>query len=192
MPRRPRATTTTCGPVIAEQAVHVCVTRPREPGPALRHSEQACDVLRRAAASDRESLYALYLNNQNQVLGVEEIAKGGTGAVEFSVGEAFRGALVAGAPAVIVGHNHPSGNPEPSPADEDLTRRLIAAGKLVGVKVLDHVIVAEKGCHSFQRTGAIAGLEGLGDVGPTTQAAEASPERCPVREPEPSGTRRRR
>jgi len=68
----------------------------------------------------------------------------------------FRPALREAAAAIVLVHNHPSGDPTPSPEDRELTRRLASAGNLLGVPVLDHVIVAERGFASLREDGEIA------------------------------------
>ena len=67
--------------------------------------------------------------------------------------EVFREAASGGAAAIIVFHNHPSGDPKPSPDDVALTRRLIRAGEMMGIDVLDHVIIAENRFHSLRDAG---------------------------------------
>lgn len=94
---------------------------------------------------NREHFYTVYLDTKGGVLGYEEIAVGHQAGVDVFPAEVFRGAIIAGAFAVILVHNHPSGSLDPSQEDIELTRRLHAAGKLVGIQVLDHVIVAHKG-----------------------------------------------
>jgi len=67
--------------------------------------------------------------------------------------EVFRAAVLAGAKAVILGHNHPSGDPTPSDADCQITGRLRQAGQLLGIRVLDHVIIAREGTSSLRALG---------------------------------------
>ncbi len=69
--------------------------------------------------------------------------------------EVFRDALVANASALVLAHNHPSGDPEPSRDDEALTRRLVAAGEMVGVDVLDHLVVGGTRWVSLARRGVV-------------------------------------
>jgi DNA repair protein RadC len=109
-----------------------------------------CRLLRGAESADRESFYVLYLDSQNRVNGIEEAHKGTVAAVEVHPREVFKGALAANATAIILAHNHPSGNPVQSAEDIALTRRLIEAGNILGLPVLDHVIVARGGCTSIR------------------------------------------
>jgi len=94
---------------------------------------------------DRETFAVLMLDVKHRVLAAH-IAS--IGALDHSIvepREVFRAAVLAGAKAVILGHNHPSGDPTPSDADCQITGRLRQAGQLLGIRVLDHVIIANGG-----------------------------------------------
>jgi DNA repair protein RadC len=93
-------------------------------------------------ALDREHFKILLLNTKNQVIQVQTVSVGSLNASIVHPRECFRPAIAAQANAIILVHNHPSGDVEPSKEDENLTRRLISAGEIVGIKVLDHVIIA--------------------------------------------------
>jgi DNA repair protein RadC len=67
--------------------------------------------------------------------------------------EVFRAALREAAAALVLVHNHPSGDPSPSREDREVTERLSSAGEILGIRVVDHVIVAERGYHSFREAG---------------------------------------
>jgi DNA repair protein RadC len=67
----------------------------------------------------------------------------------------FRAAVAAGAAAIVLFHNHPSGDPEPSPEDTRLTERLMAAGVLMGIPVIDHVILGDAGYFSYRERGSV-------------------------------------
>lgn len=69
--------------------------------------------------------------------------------------EVFKAALLANAAAIVVAHNHPSGDPTPSPDDMEMTRRLVAAGGVLGMSVLDHIIVGHGGYYSFHEGGLV-------------------------------------
>ena len=69
--------------------------------------------------------------------------------------EVFRAAIRRCAAALVLVHNHPSGDPEPSSEDRQVTERLVRAGEVLGIRVLDHVVVAERGYHSFREAGAL-------------------------------------
>lgn len=101
-----------------------------------------------------EHSYALLLNVKNRVNAIHEVSIGSLSAAIIHPREVFKAAILSNAAAVILVHNHPSGDPAPSPEDILLTKKLIDAGKLLDIPVLDHVIVCagrycslkEKGC----------------------------------------------
>jgi DNA repair protein RadC len=95
----------------------------------------------------QECFGVMYLNARHLCLGVQTVAMGDLMGVEVHPRELFRGAIIAGAAAVILVHNHPSGNANPSAADTTITARMKAAGELLGVPVLDHIIMAPGGDH---------------------------------------------
>lgn len=92
--------------------------------------------------ADRETFGAIYLNARQRVLDVQTIAIGSLAEVEVHPREVFRPGVRMGAHSVIVFHNHPSGECEPSQADIDLTHRLVDVGRTIGIPVLDHIVVA--------------------------------------------------
>ncbi len=91
---------------------------------------------------DQEHLRVLLLNTRNQVLGTHEVYRGSVHTAVVRIGELFREALRQNAPCIILVHNHPSGDPTPSSEDIAMTKQAIAAGELLDVEVLDHVIIA--------------------------------------------------
>ena len=96
-----------------------------------------------------EEFWILYLNGANRVEATVQLSKGGMTATLVDVRLLFRLALQHQATSVILCHNHPSGNLTPSASDKSLTKKIIEGGKLLDVKVIDHVIVAEHGHFSF-------------------------------------------
>jgi len=90
---------------------------------------------------DREYLVAVLLGNQNHVLGIEEVAKGTLTKAESCPREIFKAAILCNAHAIILFHNHPSGDPTPSSNDIATTKMLKSAGKIMGIGLLDHIIV---------------------------------------------------
>lgn len=91
----------------------------------------------------QEHLLLLLLDTRNTITGVHTVHIGTTNQCIVEVGDILRVALLANAPSIILAHNHPSGNPEPSPQDIAVTRDIAAAAQLVNVSVLDHVIVTD-------------------------------------------------
>jgi DNA repair protein RadC len=110
---------------------------------------------------DYESVRVICLNTKHMVLAVEEVTRGTLNESLFHPREAFRPALARQAHAVILVHNHPSGNPQPSDADLHVTRRMKEAGMLLQVELLDHVILGaprkgeEKNFFSFKNEGLL-------------------------------------
>jgi DNA repair protein RadC len=92
-----------------------------------------------------EEFYALYLNTKNEVIGIQMISRGSLNASLVHPREVFKGALLANASCLILAHNHPSGDTQPSNADKTVTETLVGAGKLLDVQILDHVIVGSSG-----------------------------------------------
>ncbi|HNE29482.1 MAG TPA: DNA repair protein RadC [Saprospiraceae bacterium] len=100
-----------------------------------------------------EEFWILLLNKSNEVFHRQQLSIGGSAGTVVDVKLLFKTALDALAKAVIVLHNHPSGNLQPSQADIDLTRRIRKAGELLDLPLLDHLIVSERGYYSFADAG---------------------------------------
>jgi DNA repair protein RadC len=100
-----------------------------------------------------EQFGVVLLDTKHRVLRVSLVSIGTLDASIVHPREVFREAAGGGAAAIIVFHNHPSGDPKPSPEDVALTRRLIRAGETMGIDVLDHVIIAEHRFHSMRDSG---------------------------------------
>ncbi len=97
----------------------------------------------------RERFIVFWLGSNNVVTGFEVISEGLLNSSLVHPREVFRGAIVATAANIILAHNHPSGNTEPSTEDISITRQLIEAGKIVGISVFDHLIFADNQFTSF-------------------------------------------
>ncbi|MDI6773481.1 MAG: DNA repair protein RadC [bacterium] len=104
---------------------------------------------------DREHFRVVLLNTRHHVLAIEEIAVGGLDSASIHPREVFKAAIRASAAAVILVHNHPSGDPEPSADDMRITARLREAGRILGIEVLDHVVVGDERCVSLRERGAL-------------------------------------
>lgn len=92
---------------------------------------------------DRESVFAVYLNTSNEVLGIEEVTRGTLTASLLNPCDLVKSALLLSAASLIVVHNHPSGNNQPSAEDQDVTLRIKSACKLFGISLLDHLIIGD-------------------------------------------------
>jgi len=95
------------------------------------------------SALEQEHLRVLLLDTRNHVLDIVEVYHGSVNTSQIRVGEIFKAAIRRNAAALIVVHNHPSGDPTPSPDDVAVTRAIVQAGKLLDVEVLDHLIIGQ-------------------------------------------------
>ena len=122
----------------------VAQARSRE-GPVVGPKD-VFDRLRIAIGDLQQEVFVtILLDARGRVIQELEIARGSLTGVDVHPREIFRPLVRAGAAAAVVAHNHPSGDPEPSPEDLELTRRIMAAGEILGIPILDHVIVASSG-----------------------------------------------
>lgn len=113
--------------------------------PKIRTSADVSALLMsKFLACETEHFKALLLNTKQEVMKVVDISAGSIDATLAAPLDVFRQAVRESAPNVVVAHNHPSGDPEPSRADVELTKRLKDAGALLGITVLDHVIFGDK------------------------------------------------
>lgn len=120
--------------------------------------DDVASFARRCLGLDFESeeyLYMLCLNTKNVITSVFELSHGTVNSSLFSVREAFQKALLANAVNVIFIHNHPSGDHQPSREDVEVTKRAVEAGKILGVRVLDHIIVGDLFYSSLKEKGHI-------------------------------------
>lgn len=112
----------------------------------LDRPEDAAQVLcRYLEHEDREHFVAVLLDVKNRIIGIHTVSIGILNATMVCPREVFKAAILANAASVIVGHNHPSGDPTPSPEDIEVTKTLKEAGRLLGIEVLDHLIIGEGG-----------------------------------------------
>ncbi len=102
---------------------------------------------------DQEQFRVVLLNAKHQVLGVETVSVGGLASSIVHPREVFKRAIRRSAAAIILAHNHPSGDPTPSREDLEVTRRLTEVGKLMGIEVLDHIIIGDNRYVSFREQG---------------------------------------
>jgi len=102
---------------------------------------------------EQEHFRVLYLDTRNRLLDIETVYVGSLNASHIRVGEVFRDAVKRNCAAIIVAHNHPSGDPTPSPEDVEVTRQLVAAGNLLDIEVLDHLIIGQQRFVSLRERG---------------------------------------
>lgn len=101
------------------------------------------------AGSDREMILSVMLTVKNDLIGVETVSIGSITASTTTPRDVFKSAILANSVSIIICHNHPSGELVPSKNDIEITKQLIAAGELLGIKVLDHLIVSSQGYKSL-------------------------------------------
>lgn len=122
----------------------------------IEYSEDVVKIIAKDLKDKKkEHCRAILLNSRNQVINVVEVSIGSLNANIVHPREVFKEAIRASAASIILIHNHPSGDLRPSNDDLELTKRLIKAGKLLGINVLDHIIISREGFLSFKRKGLI-------------------------------------
>jgi DNA repair protein RadC len=110
--------------------------------PQIRSPQDVATMLQlKMALLEQEHLQVVLLNTKNFVVGTPTVYVGSLNASLIRVAEVFRDAVKENCAAIIVAHNHPSGDPTPSPEDVRVTRELVAAGKLLDIEVLDHLVI---------------------------------------------------
>jgi len=107
--------------------------------------------------SDREIVIAIYLNTKNEPVALHTVSVGTLSSSLIHPRELFKGALLANAASLVLGHNHPSGNPEPSREDLEITKRLAQASELLGIELLDHFIIGNGRFVSLKAKGLFKG-----------------------------------
>ena len=117
---------------------------------AGRPADAAGALMTLLADEPAEVFAILCLTTKHRLIAFHEVSPGILDSTLVHPREVFKAALLANAAAIVAGHNHPSGDPTPSPDDIVLTRRLAAAGEILGVPLLDHVIVGEGRYYSFK------------------------------------------
>ena len=117
----------------------------RTESPLLDTPDQIADLLREEVRTyEVEHFLVLLLNTRRRLIRVEPISQGTLDSIHVHAREVFKHAIVANAAAIVLVHNHPSGDPTPSEADIKVTRDLIRAGQLLKIEVLDHVILGHR------------------------------------------------
>lgn len=118
-------------------------------------------AFKKLVESDKERFYSLLLDAKNNVIGVDMVSQGALNSSLVHPREVYKSALLASAASVIFVHNHPSGDPEPSEHDKEITKQLKLAGDLLGIDVLDHVIIGLDEYFSFGDKGILDEYEKL-------------------------------
>ncbi|CAG7655340.1 DNA repair protein RadC [Paenibacillus allorhizosphaerae] len=101
----------------------------------------------------KEHFVCLFLNTKNHVVGQETLSMGSLNASIVHPREIFRAAIKRSSASIVCAHNHPSGDPTPSPEDIQITKRLVQAGDIIGIEVLDHVVIGDQKFVSLKELG---------------------------------------
>lgn len=125
--------------------------------PLVRGPESVYELTRDIRSMNREHFVGFYLNSRNQVLRREIISIGSLNASIVHPREVYLPAVAMSAASVVLAHNHPSGDPTPSEEDLAITRRLLEAGRILGIDLLDHVVVARESYASFKERRLLRG-----------------------------------
>ncbi len=112
-------------------------------------------AIRYLAENTQEVFAVADLDGAHKVIGIREVTKGLINRTLVHPREIYRGAIVSNAASIILVHNHPSGNMEPSQEDIEITRRIKQAGGIIGIEVLDHIIITKGGFYSFLEEGRL-------------------------------------
>ena len=132
----------------------------QQEAPVLDTPERIAELLREEnRLYDVEHFQVVLLNTRRKLVRVEEISQGTLDTILVHPREVFKLAIAANASAIVLAHNHPSGDPTPSEADIKVTRDLIRAGQLLKIEVLDHVIIGKR---TAERTKDFVSLRELG------------------------------
>jgi len=117
--------------------------------------EQVFEMFRDLVLETKEHFLCLHLDGKNRIICLDRVAVGSLNQSVVHVREVLKSALLSSAAAIILIHNHPSGDPSPSPEDITVTRRLKEAGELIGIPVLDHIIIGDGKYVSFVERGLL-------------------------------------
>lgn len=129
---------------------------PTDPNaPTMLCAEDAARVAKAILPTDREGFVVIHLDSRGRVRSAELAHVGTLNMTIVHAREIFKGAILANADSIIVAHNHPSGNGEPSSPDIALTKMLVKAGALLDIEVKDHLIVAAEGSVSLRARGLL-------------------------------------
>jgi DNA repair protein RadC len=127
-----------------EMGRRLLLAQPEERLQVRSPADLAPILLLEMAPLDQETLRVVLLNTKNQVLKFCDVYHGSLNSSLVRIAEVFKEAVRVNAAAIIVAHNHPSGDPTPSPEDARVTEQIVAAGKLLEIEVLDHLVIGER------------------------------------------------
>lgn len=126
------------------------------PNRKINSPEDAAKLLEEFLAdADREHFVAIYLNIKNEPTAIHTVSIGTLNSAQVHAREVFKGAMLANAAAIIIGHNHPSGDPTPSKEDTKITDALVDIGRIIGIEIIDHIIIGHGRFVSLKAKGMI-------------------------------------
>lgn len=124
--------------------------------PSIRTPRDAADILvEQLRYLQKEHFVCLFLNSKNHIIAQETLSMGSLNASIVHPREVFRAAIKCSSASIVCAHNHPSGDPTPSPEDIQITKRLIEAGTIVGIDVLDHLVIGDGTYVSLKEKGLV-------------------------------------
>jgi DNA repair protein RadC len=121
----------------------------------LSSSHDVYETFRKLVESDKEKFYSIFLDIKNKVIGVDMVSQGSLDSAPVHPREVYKSALLASAANVIFVHGHPSGDPEPSYCDKEITKLLKQVGDMLQINVLDHIIIGLDNYYSFADKGEL-------------------------------------
>lgn len=127
----------------------------REPVVKVMMPSDILPVLARYSGRRQEHFVVAILDGAHQIIRVKLVTVGLLNRTMIHPREVFRPAIIESGAAIILAHNHPSGNLEPSHEDKDITRKLVESGQILGIRVLDHLIISKQGYFSFNEAGIL-------------------------------------
>ena len=130
-------------PVFETLTIKECITSYLSPGTRYTSPSQIHETFSFLRHESKEYFLALHLDGNNRIICIDMVSVGSLNQSVVHPREVFKSSLLSSAAAMILIHNHPSGDPSPSREDIEITRRLKEAGELIGVRILDHVVIGE-------------------------------------------------
>lgn len=122
-------------------------------GPSIGGASDVWELFKGQGLLPQEEMLSICLDGRNRIAGVSVAHRGDPTGVHVNPADTLRPCVIAGSPRVVIAHNHPSGEAVPSSEDITVTKRMAEAGKTVGVQLLDHIVLAEKGYASLRDLG---------------------------------------
>ena len=144
LPRKPRIIRLKQIKAVYETlAIKEEVNRYLEPFTRFNSPEQVFDTFAFLRHETKEYFFAIHLDGKNRICCIDEVSVGSLNQTVVHPREVFKTALLSSAAAIILLHNHPTGDPAPSREDIEITKRLREAGEIIGVKLIDHIIIGD-------------------------------------------------